>query len=193
MYTCMRQAWPDTSKGVCWFPELFTHVWRSIRRANGPRRVRTSFSILDHFSLVCSLIIGRWPGGPDPPEACMRPPTLHLFSTLEAPRFDFYRFSDPPNRHRKSKFLRTLKNRPRWINQSTLLRPRNGFLLKNKTSGVPFGFHFCLMKWQKCQISEAYNAKRGSEPLNTLCFRIDFSLHFHFFGDSTFWGHFGRV
>ena len=30
-------------------------------------------------------------------------------------------------------------------------------------------------KWRKCEISEEYNAKRGSEPSKTFDFRIDFS------------------
>ena len=60
------------------------------RQTNGPWRVRISYLAPCVFFPGISLIIGRWPGGPDLLEACMRPPPLHLFSTLEAPRFDFY-------------------------------------------------------------------------------------------------------
>ena len=37
---------------------------------------------------------------------------------------------------------------------------------------------------QKCEISEEYNAKRGSEPSKTFDFRIDFSLNFDVFPNS---------
>ena len=44
--------------------------------------------------------------------------------------------------------------------------------------GVILGFFFhyffnICRKWQKCEISEAYNAKRGSEPSKTFDFHID--------------------
>ena len=45
-------------------------------------------------------------------------------------------------------------------------------------------------KWRKCEISEEYNAKRGSEPSKTSHFRIDFSSNFHVFSEPPSRGHF---
>ena len=47
-------------------------------------------------------------------------------------------------------------------------------------------------KWQKCEISEEYNAKRGFEPLKSFDFRIDFSLFFHIFSGTPPGPHFFR-
>ena len=38
-----------------------------------------------------------------------------------------------------------------------------------------------FQKWRKCEISEDYNAKRGSEPSKSSDVCIDFSLNFHVF------------
>ena len=55
--------------------------------------------------------------------------------------------------------------------------PRGGFLIKKHDFGTPFlhrFFDFC-QKWRKCEISEEYNAKRGSEPSKSIDFSTDFS------------------
>ena len=46
---------------------------------------------------------------------------------------------------------------------------------------------------QKCEISEVYNAKRGSGPSKTFDFRIDFSLTFDVFSELTPRHNFSRV
>ena len=53
-------------------------------------------------------------------------------------------------------------------------------------------FNF-VPKWRKCEISEEYNAKRGSEPSKTFDFRIDFGLNFNVFSELTPSHHFSRV
>ena len=61
--------------------------------------------------------------------------------------------------------------------------PKGGFLIKKHDFGAPFlhrFFDFC-QKWRKCEISEEYNAKRGSEPSKTFHFRIDFSSNVRVF------------
>ena len=50
------------------------------------------------------------------------------------------------------------------------------------TFELPFGVDFSFFqKWRKCEISEEYNAKRGSEPSKSSHSGIDFSLIFMFF------------
>ena len=44
-------------------------------------------------------------------------------------------------------------------------------------------FFSLFPKLRKCEISEEYNAKRGSEPSKTFDFRIDFSLFFNDFSE----------
>ena len=68
-------------------------------------------------------------------------------------------------------------------------------LIKKLDFWPPFWHRFFdfFQKWRKCEISEEYNAKRGSEPSKTFHFRIDFSLNFHVFSEPPSWGHFWRV
>ena len=55
--------------------------------------------------------------------------------------------------------------------------PKVAFWIKEHDFGPPFWHRFFdfFRKWQKCEISEEYNAKRGSEPSKTFDFRMDFS------------------
>ena len=56
------------------------------------------------------------------------------------------------------------------------------FYKKMTTFSIPFCIHFSIFrKWQKCKISEKYNAKRSFEPSKSIDFRIDFSFNFHVF------------
>lgn len=59
---------------------------------------------------------------------------------------------------------------------------------KMKICGIPFCIDFLdfVLKWRKCEISEEYNAKRGSEPSKRIDFRIDFSYLFHVFVQTSF-------
>ena len=95
----------------------------------------------------------------------------------------------------KSTFFRTLKNQPKWASQSNLWRPRTVFSSKSMTFSLPFGIDFStfFQKWRKCEISEEYNAKRGSEPSKTSHFRVDFSLNVHVFSEPPSRDHFWRV
>ena len=74
--------------------------------------------------------------------------------------------------------FRIFKNPQKLQNQSTLGRPRSHL----KPKAITFGFHFGIdfstfcRKGRKCEISEEYNAKRGSEASKTFDFRIVFSL-----------------
>ena len=71
----------------------------------------------------------------------------------------------------------TTTNRPKWLNKSILGRQSSVFGSKRMTFGLAFDTDFStsFQKIQKCEISEEYNAKRGSEPSKTFDFRIDFS------------------
>ena len=60
---------------------------------------------------------------------------------------------------------------------------RGGFLIKKHDFWAPFFrrfFDFC-QKWRKCEISEEYNAKRGSEPSKPSIFASIFHQMFMFF------------
>ena len=69
------------------------------------------------------------------------------------------------------------------------------FLIKKHDFRAPFLYLFFnyFQKWRKCEISEEYNAKRGSEPSKTSHFRVDFSSFFHLFSEPPSWGHFWRA
>ena len=73
--------------------------------------------------------------------------------------------------------------------------PKVAFWIKIHDFWSPFWhrlFHF-FRKGRKCEISEEYNAKRGSEPSKTFDFGIDFSFNFHDFSEPPPRGHFSRV
>ena len=59
----------------------------------------------------------------------------------------------------------------------------------------PFWHRFFdfFQKWRKCEISEEYNAKRGSKPSKAVYLRIDFSSNFHVFSEPPSRGHFWKV
>ena len=63
--------------------------------------------------------------------------------------------------------------------------PKVAFSIKIHDFWAPFWHRFFdfFRKWQKCEISEEYNAKRGSEPSKTMYFCIDFSSNFHVFSN----------
>ena len=73
--------------------------------------------------------------------------------------------------------------------------PKVAFWTKKHDFRHPFSHRFFgfFRKWQKCEINEEYNAKRGSEPLKTFDFRIDFSCNFNTFSKLTPRHHFSRV
>ena len=73
--------------------------------------------------------------------------------------------------------------------------PKVGFWIKSDNFWHPF-LHRCFnvfRKWQKCEISEEYNAKRGSEPSKTFDFGIDFSYKFFVFSNPPPRGRFSTV
>ena len=73
--------------------------------------------------------------------------------------------------------------------------PKVAFWIKIHDFWSPFWhrlFHF-FRKGRKCEISEEYNAKRGSEPSKTFDFRIDVSLKFDVFSELTPRHNFSRV
>ena len=68
----------------------------------------------------------------------------------------------------------------------SLGRPKSIFYDFRIDFGVILGFflHRILnicRKWQKCEISEEYNAKRASKPSKTFDFHINFSSTVHVF------------
>ena len=73
--------------------------------------------------------------------------------------------------------------------------PKVAFWIKIHDFWALFWYRFFTFfrKWQKCEISEEYNAKRGSEPSKIFDFRIDVSLTFHVFSEPPPRGHFSRV
>ena len=82
-------------------------------------------------------------------------------------------------RHRKNiPFGAASKSSQRPPEGPKALAPRAIWLLR---SFLHWFFDFFFQKWRKCEISEAYNAKRGSEPSKTFHFRIVFSSNFHVF------------
>ena len=85
-----------------------------------------------------SLIIGRRPGGPIPPnprvDGSNRPPG--------APRIDFRDFWATPERPQKTSIFRHRPKSPKVEEQSTPGRPGTDFGPKNMTFGVPFWLHF---------------------------------------------------
>ena len=72
---------------------------------------------------------------------------------------------------------------------------KDRFWIKKQDFWDPFWHRFfdIFKKRRKCEISEEYNAKRGSEPSKTFHFRIDFSSNFHVFSEPPSRGHFWRV
>ena len=144
------------------------------------RRVRIFFSIFIVFSLY---FFDNWPPpwGHRSPEACVRrvcgEPPVAPFSALEAPRLDFFRFFGPPNRHRK---INVFSNPQKSTKVSFSIDPlalKDRFFIKKSDFWLPFWHRFFnfFQKWRKCEISEEYNAKRGSEPSQIVDFRIDFT------------------
>ena len=73
--------------------------------------------------------------------------------------------------------------------------PKVAFLIKIHDFWAPFWHRFFdfFRKWQKCEISEEYNAKRGSEPSKTFDCRIGFSLIVNVFSEFPLGEHFWRI
>ena len=108
---------------------------------------------------------------------------------------DFNWFFDDPKRHQK---INDFSNHQKWSKRVESIdpgAPKISFWTKNDNLRHPFlhCFFAIFRKWQKCKISEEYNAKRGSEPSKTFDFRIDFSCNFHVFSEPHPRGHFSRV
>ena len=106
-----------------------------------------------------------------------------MFSAFGAPRLDFYRFFDDPERHRKNNDFSNPQKSTKMAKSIDPGAPKVGFGSKNLYFWAPFWHRFFdfFRKRRKCVISEEYNAKRGSEPSKTFHFYIDFSSNFHVF------------
>ena len=79
----------------------------------------------------------------------------------------------PKSDIQKSMIFGILKNPPKLLNQSTRGRQSLGFGTKKLPFNINIGIEFPFFpKLQKCEISEEYNAKRGSEPSKTFDDRI---------------------
>ena len=117
------------------------------------------------------------------------------FSALDGPRLDFYRFFDDPKRHRKNNDFSNPQKSTKMVLSIDPGAPKARFFMKKHDFWPPFWHRFFdfFRKWRKCEISEEYNAKRGSEPSKTFHFRIDFSSNFHVFSEPPSRGHFWRV
>ena len=116
------------------------------------------------------------PWGHRAPKLTTRRTTNATFSSLEAPRLDFYRFFGTPNRHRKIDVFSNPQKSTKVSFSIEPLAPKDRFFIKKYDFWPPFWHRFFdfFQKWRKCEISEEYNAKRGSEPSKTSHFRIDF-------------------
>ena len=105
-----------------------------IRRASGPRRVRTSFSILGPFFLE---FFDNWPpawGHQTPKVTTWRPlgeGPEQLFRPLRLQGSIFIDFLTLQIDIEKSTIFRTLKNQPKRASQSNLWRPRTVFSSKS--------------------------------------------------------------
>ena len=111
------------------------------------------------------------------------------------PRLDIYGFFEDPKRHRKNE---DFSNPPKSTKMALSIDPgasKARLLIKKLDFWPPFWHRFFdfFQKWRKCEISEEYNAKRGSEPSKTFHFRIVFSSNFHVFSEPPPGGHFSRV
>ena len=151
-------------------------------------------SILGPFFLNSS-IPREPPWGHQTPKLTTWRATGATFSRLEAPRFVFYRLFDPPNRHRKINDFSNPQKSTKVSFSIEPLAPKDRFFINNYDFWPPFLHRFFdfFQKWRKCEISEEYNAKRGSEPSKTSHFRLAFSSNFHVFSKTPSRGHFWRA
>ena len=96
---------------------------------------------------------------------------------------EFNQLFDDSKRHRKITDFSNPQKTYKVIESTAFLTSKEGFRCKNHDFWVPFCYRFLpvLGKWQKCVISEEYNAKRVSEPSKNSKNRIDFSLNLHAF------------
>ena len=92
------------------------------------------------------------------------------------PQVEFYRFFDDPKRRRTNNDFSNLQKSTKMSESIGPGAPKVGFWNKNLYLWPPF-WHRCFCyfrKLQKCEISEVYNAKRGSEPSQTQKFALIF-------------------
>ena len=149
------------------------------------------------FSSI-SLIIGRRPGDPDSRNrhvGLSLSRTNGTFWPLRLQRVFFYRFWDVPKLHRKITFFLNFPKSSKVLFWVELVMPGDRFSIQKYDFWHPFWHPFFdfFQKWRKCEISEEYNAKRGSGPSKPSHFRIDFPSNFHVFSRPHSGGHFGRV
>ena len=116
--------------------------------------------------------------GTRPENGCHRTVAVVPVGALGHPRLDIYRFFEDPKRHRKSG---DFSNPPKSTKMALSIDPgasKARLLIKKLDFWAPFWHRFFnfFQKWRKCEISEEYNAKRGSEPSKSINFCIDFFI-----------------
>ena len=117
-----------------------------------------------------------------------------LMAALRRSMVDFHRFFDHPNRHRKNGDFSNPQKSNKMNESIYPFALKDLFSMKKHDFRHPFlaPFFDFFRKWRKCEISEEYNAKRGSEPSKNTHFGIDISWIFHVFSQPPSKGHFSR-
>ena len=113
---------------------------------------------------------------------------------LGLPLVEYYRFFVVPTRHRKIYNFFNRRKAAQMALSSNPASSKDGFLTKKHDLRHPFLHQFIdfFRKWQNCEISEEYNAKRGFEPPTSFDVRIDFSSNFNEFSKHPSRYHFSR-
>ena len=140
------------------------HDLCTIPKSPPTHRVSVSDHVSDHISDHKSPITP-----PGPPHCDSLTSTGH---PLEHPTDDFYWFLTSPKRHRKNVDFSNPQKSTQMAESIDPVAPKVGFWTKTDNFWHPFWHRFFndFRKWQKCEISEEYNAKRGSEPSKSIDF-----------------------
>ena len=162
-----------------------------IRRATGPRRVRSRKSFISLF-LVLEIAYSARKGGSLGALSSTNDPPFTAKSLQSRPWSDFYWFLDDPKRHQKINDFSNHQKSSKIVESIDPGAPRISFWTKKHNFWDPFWHWFFdfFRKWQKCKISEEYNAKRGSEPSKSFDFHIDFTSNVHVFSKPPSGDHF---